>query len=216
MEWDLTGVDRPYAYRMLASVVVPRPIAFVTSVDTDGLVNAAPFSFFNLLASDPPVVGVSVGLSPTGNVKDTATNVAASGEFVVNVVDYALRERMNICAIDFPHEISEIDQCGLTLIPSRIVAAPRIAESPAHLECRLIQTIDLGSNRLLLGEVVYLHIADDKLDGPNRVSGERLDLIGRMQGGGGYVRAGAAQFELPRIPVSDWDTNTRCRRTGEN
>ena len=206
MQFDLTGADRSQAYRLLASVVVPRPIALVTSLGPDGAVNAAPFSFFNLLGSAPPVVGLNIADRERApdTPKDTRANIERTGEFVVNLVPEALAEAMNVCAVDFPAGVSELDAARLTTLPSAQVSAPRLAESPAHLECRLHSVIPIGDNRIVLAEVVFLHIRDEFLDPDSlRVRTEVLGLIGRMHGGGWYART-TDLFDLPRIPYEEW------------
>jgi flavin reductase (DIM6/NTAB) family NADH-FMN oxidoreductase RutF len=206
MQFDLTGADRSQAYRLLASVVVPRPIALVTSLGPDGAVNAAPFSFFNLLGSAPPVVGLNIADRERApdTPKDTRANIERTGEFVVNLVPEALAEAMNVCAVDFPAGVSELDAARLTTLPSAQVSAPRLAESPAHLECRLHSVIPIGDNRIVLAEVVFLHIRDEFLDPDSlRVRTEALGLIGRMHGGGWYART-TDLFDLPRIPYEEW------------
>ena len=204
MHFDLRGADKPNAYKLLASVVVPRPIALVTSLGPDGVVNAAPFSFFNLVGSSPPTVALGVGDRAPGTPKDTRANIERTGEFVINLVDEALAEAMNICGIDFPAGESELDAARLTTLPSAAVVAPRLAESPVHLECRLHSVAKVGDNTVVLAEVVGLHIRDEFVDPAQaRVRTEALELIGRMHGGGWYVRT-SDLFDLPRISYEEW------------
>lgn len=206
MEFDLQGADKARAYQLLASVVVPRPIALVTTVGPNGLVNAAPFSFFNLMGGDPPAVAISITLRDAGVQKDSLSNIEMAGEFVINLVSEALAPVMTICAIDFPPGVSEPTEAGLTLLPSVKVAAPRLAESPVQLECRLYQVIEMGGNRIVLGKVVFLHVQDEFVDADtNRIHAEALGLIGRMHGGGWYART-TDLFEMPRIPYNEWHT----------
>src|SRR4051812_15342930 len=140
MHFDLAAIPASDAYKLLVSTVVPRPIALATTVDADGRVNAAPFSFFNAVSSVPPVVvlGVSPGDSAGDGYKDTERNIRDSGEFVVNLVDEAIAERMNVCAVDFPSAIGELDMAGLTPVASVGIRPPRIAESPVSFECKRI------------------------------------------------------------------------------
>ncbi len=204
MQFDLTGADRSQAYRLLASVVVPRPIALVTTLGPDGTANAAPFSFFNLLGSSPPVVGLNIADRSADTPKDTRANIERTGEFVVNLVPESLARSMNVCAVDFPAGVSELDAARLTTLPSAQLAVPRLAESPVNLECRLHSIIPLGDNRIVLAEVVFLHIRDEFLDPDSlRVRTEALGLIGRMHGGGWYART-TDLFDLPRIPYEEW------------
>src|SRR5580700_8625200 len=146
MHFDLGKMPTQDGYKLMISTVVPRPIALATTVDAEGLVNAAPFSFFNAVSSDPPVVVLGInGVGPEGSgYKDTERNIRDSGEFVVNLVDEALAERMNICAVDFPTEVGELDVAGLNPIASAEVKPPRIAEAPVSFECKRITGLSLG------------------------------------------------------------------------
>ena len=204
MQFDLQGADQSQAYRLLASVVVPRPIALVTTLGPSGTVNAAPFSFFNLLGSSPPVVALGIGDRSANTPKDTRANIERTGEFVVNLVSEALADAMNICGSDFPAGVSELDAARLTTLPSAQVSTPRLAESPVHLECRLHSVVPIGDNKIVLAEVVCLHVRDEFLDKETlRVRTEALSLIGRMHGGGWYART-TDLFDLPRIPYEKW------------
>src|SRR5438045_4996188 len=151
MHFDLRQIPATDAYKLLVSTVVPRPIALATTVDGAGHVNAAPFSFFNAVSSLPPVVvlGISPGAASEDGYKDTERNIRDSGEFVVNLVDEALAERMNICAVDFPTGMGELDQAGLTAVASAEVKPPRIAEAPVSFECKRITGLSLGSSSTL-------------------------------------------------------------------
>lgn len=209
MEFDLQGADKPRAYQLLASVVVPRPIALLTTLGENGLVNAAPFSFFNLMGGDPPAVAINIAQRDAGFQKDSLGNIETTGEFVINLVSEALAPAMTVCAIDFPPGVSEPTEAGLSLLPSVRIAAPRLAASPVHLECRLHQVIEMGQNRIVLGEVVFLHVQDEFVDTENRrIHTEVLGLIGRMHGGGWYART-TDLFEMPRTPYSEWQAKTR-------
>ncbi len=157
-EADLATLPVQDRYKLLCGLVVPRPIALVTTIGPDGVVNAAPFSFFNVFSEDPALVILGLQAHPDGSLKDTAAHIRDTGVFVVNLVDEALAERMNICAVDFPAETSELDAAGLTTLPSHSIPVPRIAEAAAALECRHYQTLEVkNGRRLCIGEVVYLH-----------------------------------------------------------
>ena len=187
-------------YRLLSGVVVPRPIAWVTTVGAEGGINAAPFSYFNLMGSDPAVVVIGIG-DREGEAKDTARNIAATREFVVNLVDERTVAAMNHSAGDFPYGVDELATAGLTAVPSSSVRPPRIGESHAHLECREVTTLTLGRTRIVVGEVIELHIREDLVDREKlRIHGELLGAIGRMHGRGWYART-RDLFELvrPRI-----------------
>ena len=206
MEFDLARLSPRDAYRLLIGTVVPRPIAFVTSVDPSGRVNAAPYSFFNMVSDEPPLVVIGVGARPDRSDKDTAANVRSAREFTVNVVDEAIAERMNVCAVPFGPEVDELAEAGLTALPGVRVGSPRIAESPASLECRRFVTLEVGAGRsIVLGEVVYLHYRDDVVvdAGRPRVDPARLRAVGRMGGAGVYATT-RDRFDMPRMTVAEW------------
>jgi flavin reductase (DIM6/NTAB) family NADH-FMN oxidoreductase RutF len=194
-------------YNLLIGLVAPRPIALVTSMNEQGRLNAAPYSSYNYLCTDPPVVGLGVMNRPGGEFvpKDTARNIRRTGEFVVNVVTEDLAERMNITATDFPEDVNELEMAGLTTAPSQVVKVPRIAEAHAALECRELQTIEIGRSRIVMGQVVAMYVEDRYIDpkGPYILS-EELHAIGRMNGLGAYVRTRDAFLNIPRIPYSEW------------
>lgn len=204
MEFDLRQLAPHDRYKLLVSVVVPRPIALVTSLDEAGRINAAPFSFFNLMGSDPPIVALGPGDVRPGEPKDTARNIRCGGEFVVNIVDEALAAPMNICAVNFPPGVDELAAAGLTPLPGLQVRVPRIAQSPASLECREHSTLCIGCNRIVLGEVLHLHIRDDLVDAERlHVDGQKLRAIGRMHGGAWYART-SDLFQMPRLSYEEW------------
>jgi flavin reductase (DIM6/NTAB) family NADH-FMN oxidoreductase RutF len=207
MHFDLGKMPAQDGYKLLISTVVPRPIALATTVDNSGNVNAAPFSFFNAVSSDPPVVVLGInGTGPEGaGYKDTENNIRETGEFVVNLVDEALAERMNICAVDFPTEIGELEPAKLTPLPSVGVKAPRIAESPVSFECKRITGLSLGGNSTLeVGRVIHIHIRDDLMDMEKLyVKTDQMRLIGRMHGRGWYART-SDLFLMDRMSFTDW------------
>ena len=209
MNIDLQTLTPNERYKLLISVVVPRPIALTTTLDAGGRLNAAPFSFFNVMGYDPALVMLSVGNRPDGTPKDTALNIRATHEFVVNIVDEALAEAMNVTATTFPPGTDELAEAGLTTRPSTQVAPPCIAASPANLECREINTLEIGNTRIIIGQVLHLHLRDDLIDLERmRVHGERLHAIGRMHGGGWYTRT-ADLFQLARYSVEAWEKEGR-------
>ena len=159
---DFSTLTPSERYKILASTITPRPIAWIVSQSADGLLNAAPFSFFNAFAGDPPVIGVGISHRSNGQLKDTRANIGATGEFVVNLVSFAHAERMNITATEFDYGIDELSKAGLTTLPSSFVKPPRIAESPVAFECQLLQIVPLGEKSdLILGKVVAVHIIDE-------------------------------------------------------
>jgi flavin reductase (DIM6/NTAB) family NADH-FMN oxidoreductase RutF len=204
LTFDFAALSPRERYKLLIGAVVPRPIALVTSVDAKGRVNAAPFSFFNCLSADPPILALGVEYRSDGRSKDTGQNVKETREFTVNIVSHAMMQSMNNCAIPFDPSIDELQEAGFTQRPGVKVACPGIAESPAVFECRHYITLGIGNSReIILGEVVQAHIRADAVDKANfHVHADVLDAVGRM-GGHGYVRANEV-FDLPTIGVAEW------------
>lgn len=196
---DATGLDGADAYRLVIGCVVPRPIAWITTVDGSGRVNVAPFSSYNYVATSPPMLAVQIAKRDEGGgSKDTARNIRESGEFVVNVATEPNLELMHACAEDYlPHE-SEAEALGIALLESRRVKPPRIAVSPAHMECRLDQIVELGRglNTLYIGEVVAFHLAPDIYDG-KRVDSVKLRPVARL--GGPFYSALGEIFHRPMV-----------------
>jgi flavin reductase (DIM6/NTAB) family NADH-FMN oxidoreductase RutF len=187
-------------YKLLIGSVVPRPIAFVSTISPEGVANLAPFSFFNAVCGDPPMICFAI--SHRDPRKDTYTNVKATGEFVVNIVSEDVAEKMNLTAGDYVYGVDEFAIAGLTAAASEAVRAPRVAESPVNMECRLVQLIDLsprpaGAN-LVIGEVVRFHVHDHIVEN-FRVDADKLRAIGRM-GGNDYSRT-RDRFEMSRPKV---------------
>jgi flavin reductase (DIM6/NTAB) family NADH-FMN oxidoreductase RutF len=204
VQFDFDKLSASDRYKLLVSTVLPRPIGFTTTLSPDGIVNAAPFSFFNAVAGDPPLLVLGLEGAAHGR-KDTARNITETKEFVVNTVSESIAEAMNVCSIDFPPEIDELQQAGLTAAPSTKVKPPRVAESPASFECRLWRSIEAGGDNLIvLGEVVALHIADEFIEPAKlRVAAEKMKLIGRMHGRGIYART-TDLFEMHRVSYDAW------------
>ena len=176
-------LDEAQIYRLLVSLVVPRPIALISTVSQSGVPNIAPFSFYNVASAAPPVLSISVDLRYGRDQKDTVANIHATREFVVNVVSEPIAQPMNITSFDWPPEVDEFAAAGLTPDYSTLrVGAPRIVESPAQFECRLLQTIELGKWTLILGEVVAFHYEKGLLDERLRVDMDRLQAVGRLTG----------------------------------
>ena len=187
-------------YKLMIGVIVPRPIAFVSTVDADGVRNLAPFSYFTACSSNPPVVCFCTSVrSAPSPYKDTLRNVEATGEFVVNIVSEEFAAQMNMCSADVPPQVDEFALSGLTPLKSDLVAPPRVAESKVQMECRLRQIVRVsdqpGGGILVLGEVVRFHVLDELLDG-FRIDPDKLNAIGRM-GGPTYTRT-RDRFEMQR------------------
>jgi flavin reductase (DIM6/NTAB) family NADH-FMN oxidoreductase RutF len=198
MELNLETDYADRAYTILASLVTPRPIALVTTISADGKVNAAPFSFFNLLGAKPPICAFAPGDRDNGTPKDTALNIRAMHEYVVNLVDESVAEAMNQCAASLPFGESELTRAGLTAAPSSVVKPPRIAESPASLECVEWGTLQIGSNRVVIGLIKRIHLPDELFDAEKkRVRTEKLLTIGRMASPHWYCKTGE-RFEMKR------------------
>lgn len=196
---DGQALDTETAYRLLVGTVVPRPIAWITTVDGQGRVNAAPFSSFNYVATSPPMLAVNIALRPgSADIKDTARNIAATREFVVNVATERDMEVMHRTAQEFGPEVSETERLGIELLPSKHVRAPRIASSPVQMECRLDQIVKLGRgiNTLYIGEVVAFHLAESVYDG-RRVDSAAMRPVARL---GGPFYAGLGEvFHRPML-----------------
>jgi flavin reductase (DIM6/NTAB) family NADH-FMN oxidoreductase RutF len=212
MIFDMEKARGRETYNLLIGLVAPRPIALVTSMNEDGRLNAAPFSSYNYLCTDPPIIGMGVTDRPTGGFvpKDTARNIRRTGEFVVNVVTEDIAKQMNICATDFPAEVDELEMAGLTTTPSQIVKVPRIEQAHAAMECREYTTMEIGRSRIILGRIVAIYVEDKFIDpaGPY-VLAEDLHAIGRMNGLGSYVKTRDSFLNIPRIPYEEWKKGKR-------
>lgn len=199
MELDFAKISPTERYKILTAVVVPRPIAWVTTISTAGVVNVAPFSFFNAMGSQPAIVALGISSRGKGVPKDSFKNIQDTREFVVNLVTYSARESMNRSAADYPPEVSELAAVGLETRPALMVKPPRLALSPVHLECRLATIVEVGRNHVTIGEIVHAHVADEFYDPvKGYVATDKLDLIGRMHGRGWYSRT-TELFEMPRV-----------------
>ena len=207
MDFAVTDLPPDRIYKLLVSTVMPRPIALVSSLNADGVPNAAPFSFFNVFSNAPPllVIGIEGSRREDGKPhKDTARNIADRGEFVVNLVSRAIAEQTVVCAIDFPEGVSEFAEAGFTPRPSKQITVPGIAESPVSFECRVFNIQSLPFNRsLVTGEIVHLHIRDGLIDQNLHIDAAGLDLVGRMHGAGWYATT-RDRFEVPRMTVAEW------------
>ncbi|RZT36505.1 flavin reductase family protein [Cupriavidus agavae] len=164
MEIDFSAISEYQRYKLMASLIVPRPIALVTTLGPDGTANAAPFSMFNMLGEEPPIVMISVNRLDDGALKDTAANIVRTGEFVVHLSDEAMAEKMHRCGERLPPDVSELAHVGLTPAPCTQVAPPRIAEAPVAFECNLWETLETESRQIFIGRVLRLHARDGLID----------------------------------------------------
>lgn len=203
-EADFTTLPLAHRYKLLVALVVPRPIALVTTVGRDGVINAAPYSFFNVFSEDPALVVLGLQSKPDGTPKDTLTHVRETGAFVVNLVDEGIAEGMNVCSVDFPPEMSEISAAGFATLPGVAVPVPRIAQAPVALECRHYLTLEVTQRRrLCIGQVVYLHARPGIIDAQRlRVNLDAYKPIGRLFGNL-YARLGE-KFQLKRRSYAEW------------
>lgn len=199
MRFDLDQVGTANAYKLLAATVMPRPIAWVVTQDSEGRTNAAPFSFFNVMGSAPPTVAIGILGDPERGFKDSAKNILDTGEFVVNLVPERLVQAMNITAVDAPRGMDELELAGLRTTPSTHIAPPRIADSPVGFECVSHSTVVTGpAQAVVIGRVLAVHIDDRFVLDSERcyVDTPALDLVARSYGST-YVRA-QDTFELDR------------------
>jgi flavin reductase (DIM6/NTAB) family NADH-FMN oxidoreductase RutF len=202
--FEFSELSRKERYKLLIGTVFPRPIALVTTVDENGVPNAAPFSFFNCLSDDPAIVALGIENGDDMKLKDTARNIRMTEEFTVNIVSDAIVEAMRVCAVPFPASTNELEMAGLTAVPGTTVQCPRIAKSPAAFECRRYMTLELGKARqIILGEVVGACFHKNAIDTEKMyVDHDVIDAVGRA-GGQRYVRS-RSTIELPTISLDEW------------
>jgi flavin reductase (DIM6/NTAB) family NADH-FMN oxidoreductase RutF len=210
MFFDFETLPASERYKLVVSTVVPRPVAWVVSQDAAGVVNAAPFSFFNVFTDSPVVIGIGIGPKPSGSFKDTLANIKALNQFVVCLVPHSQVHAMNATAIDFDAAVDELDEASLTKIPSTKIKVPRIAESPVAMECETFQLIPVGHHTIVLGKVVAMHVHDAAVMDPVKhyIDTPKLDLVGRMHGRGWYTTT-RDRVEVPRISVADWEAKKK-------
>ena len=205
MIFELARLSPHDRYKLLAGFIVPRPIALVSTRSLDGVNNLAPFSSFNYLGEDPPVIVLGLQRRSDGTIKDTTRNIHDTGEFVVNFVAEAIVEQQNICAVDFPAEIDEAEITGLTLEPCVAVQPRRVKDSPVAMECRRLVALELGPERVIcIGEVLWIHARDGLVDPETyHVNEESYRPVGRIYGSL-YVRLNDL-LEVPRVRAyEDW------------
>jgi flavin reductase (DIM6/NTAB) family NADH-FMN oxidoreductase RutF len=199
---DPSQTDPQNVYQLLIGAIVPRPIAFVSTVSASGVHNLAPFSFFTGASSNPPVICFCTSVRPDGTFKDTLHNIRATKEFVVNVVAEEIALQMNACAGEYPPEHDEFGFSGLTAVPSEMVKPPRVLESPVSMECKLAQIVEVSvlpmGGIMIFGEVVRFHVREGISEG-FKIDPDKLNAIGRM-GGPTYVRT-HDRFDMARPAV---------------
>lgn len=193
--FDKEELQGRQAYFLITSLVVPRPIAWVSSLAADGTLNLAPHSYFNIISSGPPIVH----FTSTG-IKDSLTNVKATGEFVINIVNEQMMEQMNVTAANFPPEENEFEWAGIETARSVYVAPPRVARAPAALECKLNQIVSLGNGHMVFGDVVAIHV-DEEVMSEGRVEADLLKPLGRL-GGSNYATVAGHTLRIAR---PTWD-----------
>lgn len=207
--FDFAALAPKERYKLLIGSVIPRPIALITTVGRDGRANAGPFSFFNVLTHDPAVVAIGIENHADMRFKDTARNIRETEEFTVHIVDSALVDQMEICAIKFGPEVDELAEAGLETVPGVHVACPRILKAPAALECRRMMTLEVGPAReIVLGRVEGLFVRESLVD-PETLYIDQMgmDAIGRL-GGHSYARQ-TDQFEVVTQTVEEWKARTK-------
>ena len=194
---DPSSQSRGDLYKLMLHTVTPRPIAWVSTVSENGVLNLAPFSFFTAITAKPPTICFSPARLPDGSKKDTLTNIEATGEFVVNVVSEHLAEKMNDTAIDFPGDVDEFESAGLTPVPSDVVSPPRVKESTIHMESKLYRIVPVGDDGavVIIGEIVLFHVSDEVVE-DGKINSGLLKPLGRM-GGFEYTKT-CDRFILPR------------------
>ncbi|ASR11278.1 flavin reductase family protein [Rhizobium leguminosarum bv. viciae] len=184
VSFDFKQLSERERYKLMIGTIIPRPIALVTTVDENGRINAAPFSFFNCLSADPPILAIGVENNADMSFKDTGHNIRMTEVFTVNIVSFAIAEAMHVCGARYPRGVDELKEAGLTAMPGEKVASPFIAEAPAAFECRRHVTLELGRSRqIVMGEIVYAHYRDGVVD-PERlhVDPAAVDAIARLGG----------------------------------
>ncbi len=185
MEINVKDLEPSMIYKMMISSIVPRPIAWVSTISKEGILNIAPFSYYAGISSVPPLVMISIGKKETKEKKDTWQNIEETGEFVINIVTKELVDKMNITSLPFEKEIDEFEKAGLTPIDSDFIKAPRIKESPVNIECRKFEIIEIGKMGMVLGEILKFHIRDDLINEKGYIDTTKLEIVGRL-GGANY------------------------------
>lgn len=182
MEFNLADLATQDIYKLMTGSVVPRPIAWVSTLGKDGSLNVAPYSYFNAVSADPPAIMFSTGQKDENSQKDTLTNIITSKEFVVNIVNQATAKAMNATAIAAPHGVSEFELAGLNPAPSQSIKTPRVKESPIHFECELLDLYPIGKNTVVFGKILHIHVNDEVYQEPYKINTQALQPVGRLSG----------------------------------
>jgi flavin reductase (DIM6/NTAB) family NADH-FMN oxidoreductase RutF len=207
--FDMNDLAADERYKLLSGSIVPRPIAFVSTLSEQGAINAAPFSFFNIMSTEPPIVALEIENFDDGSPKHTTMNIRATREFTINIVTPAIVDRMNVCAVEFDYGVDELAEAGLIAAPGERVRCPFIAESPAAFECRFFISLAISKTReMILGQIVGAHFREGLIDlASYRVDFSALDAIGRISGAN-YATTRDA-FSLPGMTLEDWRRKIR-------
>jgi flavin reductase (DIM6/NTAB) family NADH-FMN oxidoreductase RutF len=203
MEIDPTTISYKSVYKIMTGSILPRPIGWISSIDSSGRPNLAPFSFFNAVCSNPPTVLFCSSIRGSdGKTKDTLNNVRATNEFVVNIVTEELLQAMNASSIEAPPDFDEFNYAGLSLAPSVMIKPPRVKESPIHYECRVKQIIDIsdqpGGASIVIGSIIHIHVDDGVMFGENKIDLTALKPIGRLMGSGYCRVTDIIEIERPK------------------
>ena len=208
MLYDFSQLSGRNAYKLIVSTIVPRPIAWIVSQDALGNLNAAPFSFFNAMGGDPPILVVGIGSREEGGPKDSLRNIQETGQFVINLVNEEMARSMNVTATPFAYGVDELTQAGLLSQPSLKIKPPRIASSPVSFECELVQTVPASdTNTIVIARALACYIDDRYLLDAEKcyVNTPELKLIGRMHGAGWYTTTHDL-FQIERYTVEQWES----------
>ncbi len=202
MKLDPKDTKTAHLHGIMLGAVQPRPIAFASTIDEDGNVNLSPYSFFNVFSANPPVMIFSPARRVRDNsIKHTLINARATGEVVINIVNYDIVQQMSLSSTEYAAGVDEFVKAGLTAIPSDLVAPPRVAESPVQFECKVKEIVELGqeggAGNLIICEVVMVHVNDEVLDADGKIDQTKIDTVARM-GGNWYCRSKDAMFEVPK------------------
>lgn len=209
MQFDMRSLSPGDRYKILGSSVVPRPIAWVTTCSADGVPNAAPYSFFNVMGDAPPTIALGLLCTARGGAKDTATNIIATGEFVVHTVTEADGHAMNLTCMDMPPGMDELACAGIATVPSSTVSAPRIPSAPVAFECRTLHRIETGPGQnIIVGEVLVAHVRDEFILDAERMhfDSPAMRLIARLHGSGWYSRQ-TDLFQMARPTYAEWEAS---------